>query len=179
VAAYQGAGRGVIPPEFDDVGALAAWLTKRARHPPTILIDGYPDAGKTTLAKDLGMHFACSTVHLDDLRQAQIGQYGESYSDALDLSRLVNIAKSRAALIVEGVTVLDMVQHISRRPHLHVYVKRRMKVGLWADETDLLRPDAVDAVCPPTLLRTLVRDYHRRTMPHEACDAIYNRISSK
>jgi uridine kinase len=115
----------IRPPEFD---STAQQLAPHLANLPgkLIAIDGRDGSGKTTLARFLAWYFNVALVETDLFLQEGAGLIYQTDQ----IERLVSqrLAKPRP-VIVEGITVLSILQSIGRTPDLLVYVTNSKNSG--------------------------------------------------
>lgn len=104
----------------------------RAAGARRIAIDGSDGSGKSTLAKALAVELKIPVLHVDHFIVKHRGRYIAN----LDVTRLASALSAAEACIVEGVCMLQVLEHVSFTPDAVVYVKR-MSHGYWCDEREL------------------------------------------
>ncbi|TFW13073.1 hypothetical protein EGY25_13995 [Brevundimonas intermedia] len=170
MAAHQG-GRGYLKPiEFSNTSALADWLSHDCLPEGYILLDGFPGSGKSTLAAKLAKSMQQPWCELDALLNGS--QIVTSYVDLLTDEDLRDFIDTNRTAILDGVTILDVAKKFSLPVKAHIYVKRIDKYGFWSDEDEIKFSNPIDAIISPSALRLCLREYHKRSLPHEKCDAL-------
>jgi uridine kinase len=91
-----------------------------------IAVHGAPGAGKTTLAEFLAEELSGCLIHLDDFIQKN--PEGR-YSDFLNKDKLTQVLTisqtNNPIVIVEGICLLEILNSISFKPTLTIYVKNQ------------------------------------------------------
>jgi hypothetical protein len=167
--------------QFDSAELLIEFL--RLRDYKLVAIDGFPAAGKSTLAKYIGTKTAMRVISIDMYLSKNKG----SYFPHLDLTKIGTDIDMSEKCIVEGLCCLKVLNEICRPPTAIIYVKRTGRCG-WLDEDDLT--DKVDqelaAACGELdaaensyiALMAEVRAYHASYRPHETSDIEYLRAEA-
>ena len=106
--------------------------TLRASGAKFIAIDGTDGSGKSTLASDLGKSLNVKVLHLDDF----IAKGRGHYLTAIDHTAIQRALANSTSWIVEGVSILQVLEAIDVKPDALVYIKR-MSHGLWSDKDEL------------------------------------------
>ncbi|WP_425995963.1 hypothetical protein [Caulobacter sp. DWR1-3-2b1] len=163
--------------EFHDLEELTQWIISRTQGERSVIaIDGFTDSGKTTLSAAIAEKTGLSVLHLDDFVVQQLGDGVFTYADTLNFHALKTEISKVGSLIVEGVTVREILRQLQITQSLDVYVKRLNSEFEWQDALELTIPHPIDAYVSPSKLRVLVRNYHRANRPHEQSDAIFSWI---
>ena len=115
--------------EFTTLEQLYSALA--AENTSLIGIDGWPGAGKSTLADRLSERLGVRVVHLDSLLDMNRG----AFTPNIRYSELERELKHRP-LIVEGVCLLEVLSRAAAEPDVLIYVKKFDAHGVWVDEED-------------------------------------------
>jgi len=165
--------------ETSDVSEIVAILKTTALG--LIGIDGKDGSGKSTLAKDLSEQLGYAHINLDDYLEKNRGQFVEyvKYDQVKEA-----IGKAKEPVIIEGVCLLAVMEHLSDSPDISIYVKRVADYGMWYDKEDcdinedidefIRRKNSGGCTIPP-LIEEIIR-YHNKYKPHKRADLIYRRI---
>ncbi|MGN6150775.1 MAG: hypothetical protein ACTHOH_02045 [Lysobacteraceae bacterium] len=138
-------------------------------------IDGFMDAGKTTLAFGLAKQLSGIRVGLDCY--VEKGREAPNYIGLLRLDELRRDLKGlRAAfdfVVIDGICLLDALDAIDVSLDMFVYVKRIASRGMWHDGLHL----EDFAACGESggLADKSQLDYHLSRRPHEMASLIYQR----
>jgi len=171
--------------ETDSVQEILSIIRKRGFG--RIGVDGTNKAGKTTMSTKLANELGFSHLNLDDYLEKNKGGFLEflKYQDIKqDLSELDNF-------VIDGVCLLKVLGHIDTPIEVLIYVKR-MRHGLWADETECEVEGDVEKYIkkeketirliegteepPDTLgLAEEIISYHAEYGPQSKADIIYKR----
>ncbi len=147
-----------------------------------IAIDGFQASGKSTLARSVGAALGLEVICLDDFLVRNQG----SFYEHLDLAKLSNAIMNQPNCVLEGVCCLKVVEALSLRQTVLVYVKRMVMWG-WADEDELGRHESSSSSAEATTdplavaLRNLwdeVAQYHAHFRPHEIANIVYKRSAA-
>lgn len=135
--------------------STASELAARLEDWPTGLfaIDGYPAAGKSTLAKEIAGLLHIPLIHLDDFLVRGEGGFIEfiKYSE-------LSAALNARPVIVEGVCLLAVAKRLGMAPDVHIYVE---------DLSGSRGPRAASA------LGAEILTYHQQFRPAETADILY------
>ncbi|MFN3668101.1 MAG: hypothetical protein ACK4VY_02235 [Brevundimonas sp.] len=174
MAAYQGAGRGLIP-HFTEVDALGDVIQAMPNTHGHILVDGFHGAGKSTLARALGSRLNLPVLEADNLVKRQIRGVSDRYIDTLDQLALRAKLLSLASCVVDGVSALDIADAVPIAVKAHIYIKHLDRHGDWSDADEVELENEIDRFARPSALRVCLRRYHASRAPHLICDAIFLR----
>ncbi|MGH7026225.1 hypothetical protein [Brevundimonas sp.] len=160
------------PIEFSNADALIVWLRDSSLPEGFILLDGFPDAGKSHLGSKLSQSLGRGWVQLDQVAGGlQMSPSRPRYTDLLT-AEAFNAAVEPNHAVLDGVTMLDIADKFALPIKAHIYVKRLTTHGLWPEEDELQLINPRDLITSPSALRLCVREYHQRTLPHQMCDAL-------
>lgn len=152
-----------------------------------ISVDGMPQSGKSTLAREICVSLGISLIECDNY----IAHGQKFYPHTLDLDRLrTDLAAIHTAgkpVVVEGIMVSLVLQALSTRSDLTIYVRRRRENGLLAraellddavsveslleEENEICRAAGISD-SEPILARELIA-YHKEVRPHANAMIIY------
>lgn len=140
-------------------------------------IDGFNGSGKSHLAKAIVVEMSgeCAILHVDDFLVEQQGVY----FDAIRMNDLSEAIKScPGPLIIEGVCLSKVREHLDVKHGISVYVRRVGSNGLWYEEDecqitseDMIRVDN-------NRLAIELRQYHYDYQPFEKADYIFDRVEA-
>jgi hypothetical protein len=80
--------------------------------------DGYPGAGKSTIAKEIAANLRMECIHLDDFLTPGLGRF----VSAIDISKL-SAELHKRPIVVEGICMLAVMKQLSLMPDLLIYVQ--------------------------------------------------------
>jgi hypothetical protein len=153
--------------EANSVSELASCLARSRGG--LIAIDGYPGAGKSTVAREVAARLGVQCVHLDDFLLRNRG----SFLKCLKYAELAASLHSRP-LVVEGVCLLAVLDRIGVIPDVVVYVRavdatnqRSKNAGIVKGGTARSSPGREGGLAEE------VADYHRDFRPIAKADIIY------
>jgi uridine kinase len=157
------------------VEALQPSLTSRGY---LIGVDGFMQAGKTTLAFELAEQLQGIRVSLDAFADRDMET--EDYVQKIRVRYLASdLNKLRAAfpvVVTDGICLLQVLEAVSTAPDTLIYVKRISGVGLWNDGLHLEDYEAGDNVRQSTDgLRRSELEYHVKWRTHESANIFYER----
>jgi hypothetical protein len=100
--------------------SLAADLEQLISRLPEGLMafDGYPGAGKSTIAKEIAANLRMECIHLDDFLTPGLGRF----VSAIDISKL-SAELHKRPIVVEGICMLAVMKQLSLMPDLLIYVQ--------------------------------------------------------
>ncbi|MGH7019193.1 MAG: hypothetical protein ACREEY_04905 [Brevundimonas sp.] len=160
------------PIEFSGADTLIEWLRDSSLPEGFILLDGFPDAGKSNLGSKLSQSLSRSWVQFDQVAGGlQMSPSRPRYIDLLTVEAF-NAAVGTNHAVLDGVTMLDIADKFAIPIKAHIYVKRLTTHGIWPEEDELQPSNPRDLFTPPNALRLCLREYHQRTLPHQMCDAL-------
>ncbi|WP_374335919.1 hypothetical protein [Leeia sp.] len=171
--------------------------------PCLVALEGFMEAGKSTVTEALGELLGYKVFHTDNLLDtARSGSY-RNRVDVVQLRKLLEVVNGRA--LIEGICLRWVLADAGITPDCYLYVKRIQKQGnRWDDGQDLEDFEAGEDVyvrnalsntrgvaklmlpggCDPDerqiqeaeafYIETL--RYHRDCKPHERADFIFERI---
>jgi hypothetical protein len=162
--------------KFASEQELAAGLPGRSGVRGVIAVDGFPLAGKTSLAAKLSALTGFQAFDLDPY----FIRGGNDFVAGIDRERLAaDICAAAGPSIISGICVLDVLDVMRTRTAAHVYVKCLGFSGTWFDGEDI-DSDTVErrlsipgAESEVGWMHIQVRDYHRLRRPHERADHIF------
>ena len=163
-----------------EVRALAERIRKSYAAVRIVGIDGFPSAGKTTLANHLSsMLLNADVVSTDDCVEIQGANRG-GYVDRLNLTGIKDLVEKsiRAGrrVILEGICLREVIacSAIPTDSIVHVYVKRISKNrddSFWIDEYWLEKFKCGEHVEPEPHLSAF--RYHEKICPHKLANFEY------
>jgi hypothetical protein len=162
-----------------------------------LAIDGVDGCGKTTLSDSLAPTLDCAVLHLDDFVEKNRG----GFLDFFDFEKLGAEIQTGTdqydCLIIEGVCVLEVLNHVGVKPDLHIYIKK-LKLGfLWHDEdgiygdadsfeekiiveeernrkwSEIMKEPATEDEIAVSGLRRDIISYHWSFRPDERADVVF------
>lgn len=137
-------------------------------------IDGFDGAGKTTLAFALAQKLRGIRVGLDNYIEKD--RKADRYVGLLrleDLQRDLNgLSCCFSHVVVDGVCLSEVFEHIGGAPDYIVYVKKVSPQGLWHDGFHLEDYEAGGEA--GGWLERSVYSYHRKWQPHLRATACYS-----
>lgn len=145
--------------------------------PRIITIDGWPNAGKSTLATNLAALMGAVHLDLDTFLIKDQGVFVEAIRYE-ELQSAIDI--SSAPLIISGVCMLAVLERISLAPDCKIYLKRMASWG-WADQDEIegqmleIVAEALGKQVSEYALPVEVRAYHTSHVPHENADIAFLR----
>ena len=164
-----------------EVPALAERIRKSYGDVQIIGIDGFPLAGKTSLANRLSMLLDADVVSTDDHVKIRGGNRG--YVNRLDIVGIKDsVEKSIRAgrwVILEGICLREVIacSAIPTDSILHVYVKKiSNNSDIWHDGCDLedfKRGDFKHRDYDSTGLHLSAFKYHEKVCPHKLANIEY------
>ncbi|RQM72701.1 hypothetical protein EHZ47_16620 [Aeromonas jandaei] len=140
-------------------------------------IDGFNGSGKSSLSKAIAVKIPgeCTILHMDDFL---VGKQGV-YFDAIRIDDLSGaIASSPRPLIIEGVCLSKIREHLGMQHGVSVYVRRISSNGLWyeEDECQIASEDMIRVDDNPLAIE--LRQYHYDYQPFEKADYIFDRVET-
>jgi hypothetical protein len=159
---------------FNNVAELATNVAARFDTPAVIGVDGWPDAGKSTLAEKLAFATGGSWFDLDN---ALVRDQGVFVS-ALRIDCISNwLATIDGYGFISGVCLRQVLDIAGFDAKAHIYVKRMASWG-WADEDELCGNvlSSVFGSSGGDALRREMRDYHEQWQPHINADYEFHRL---
>lgn len=135
-------------------------------------IDGFPGAGKSSLASAVGADLGLPAFRLDDFLDDE-DPIGRRYMDVLrwDLLRGAVRARHGRGLILEGVLLLDVAERLALSLDCLIYVKRLLRGGAWRDGVVY---DPTDPRSPSLGLQ--IGAYHLERRPDLIAQVVYERV---
>ncbi|MDD9209801.1 MULTISPECIES: hypothetical protein [Aeromonas] len=140
-------------------------------------IDGFNGSGKSSLSKAIAAEIPreCTILHMDDFLVEKQG----AYFDAIRMDDLSGaIASSPRPLIIEGVCLSKIREHLGVQHGISVYVRRVGSNGLWyeEDECQIASEDMIRVDGNPLAIE--LRQYHYDYQPFEKADYIFDRVEA-
>jgi hypothetical protein len=155
-------------PIFREASALAAALAASPLTDP-IAVDGWFDAGKTTLAQELAFLLGRVCLDLDSF----LGHPKGEFIRTLDIGALAEALGSSPPLVLSGVCMLEVLAQLERPATTLIYVKRMAAWG-WIDE-DEASGQAMFGEPGPSQEVLELRRYHVRHRPWTKAEYVFER----
>lgn len=152
--------------EFYDYNQLAEWLLKQSdERLQWIGVDGWPGAGKSTLARRLARQIGSIYVELDNLNADR-----RHYVETIDYKQIARVSACDSSKVVDGICLREVMKRASIGCTLWLYVKKIDRYGCWVDEKASV--DACECREFMNELEIQVADYHLKYQPHSFADAV-------
>ena len=173
----------MVAPAHADSGLLVALRALMHAQPRALIgIDGKDGSGKSYLCDQVSAELNLPAVHLDDFVERHKGGYLEH----MQLDQLASAISGRtAAILVEGVCLLQVLARVGVRPDFLIYVKRMSAHGWWQDEGDCDFPGSFSefqrqhfrqGLGALPALEVEVLSYHLAHRPHNAANHVCYRV---
>lgn len=162
-----------MPRLFTDPAALAKCIANNFGDSFTVGVDGFYDAGKSSLSRKSLCPILCAAhICLDDyvLREAP------GYAEAIDCEQLKRRLAENPRNVIEGAFLFDVAETCELPLDATVYVKRLGPNDVWQDEAECDPPgdhDEQQDQSPRGIV--LIRRYHVAYRPHEKADYVFHR----
>jgi uridine kinase len=139
----------ILPPYLQVVTALTPVL--RRSHGSIVTIDGRDGVGKTTLGRYLAWHFSMSLIETD-LFLIPARDHLIHLDDQINriIERRIS---SQLPVIVEGISMLQLMKRIHRTPDFSIYVTNPRRVS---DKAMERRLSAYEAAFSPAAIANIV-----------------------
>ena len=118
---------------FKDFAQLVVALSECCAAPPpyVILVEGFPNAGKSFLAKRLSASLGAVHVELDEFLNKGQGTYVAHIRYAELTQRLSNLISGSRSIVLDGVCAQEILDRIELMMTASVYVKRLVANSWW------------------------------------------------
>jgi len=167
-----------IPP-FTSVDNLVAAVRGRVFAPSHLVaVDGFMNAGKTTLAFKLAEMLGGIRLSFDTFADRDVAS--DDYAAKIRLNYLASDLRKLHAtfpfVVADGICMLQVLEAVSAAPDTLVYVKRISSTDIWHDGFHLEDYEGQQTVEEnrPGLDRSQF-EYHAKWRPHERAHFIYVR----
>lgn len=140
-------------------------------------IDGFNGSGKSHLADQIAAALSepCQVLHLDHFLVEEQGVFFDSLNMA-DVSAAIN--SHSGLLIVEGVCLSRVREHLGIKDGMTIYVRRIGTNGLWYEEEECQIDSEKMIFCDTNPFAIELRQYHYDYRPYEHADYIFDRIET-
>jgi hypothetical protein len=136
----------------------------------SIVIDGDPGSGKTTLAGEIANELGFRVVAFDD--DKYLPRDGRPYLEQLNYEALRNdIMASSTGIIIEGICALKVLAAINARHDFHIFIKRYNGFLGWDFERFL----GEKTKPPHDKLWQEIVEYYKEFKPFEVCKLVLAR----
>ena len=166
-----------MPIEVDSVDELAKMIFHKGAN--FITIDGRDGAGKTYLANQLSRAIGATHITEEEMRDTDL--YYRFVPKSKELEDKITKGIQGGRVVFDSVLMMWVLEHVSTKPDLKVYVKRMSPMGLWGDESEVggeVTREIVIGGVPSSEqfnFRRQIINYHYDYVPYESADIIYNR----
>lgn len=162
---------------FADAGSLCIAIAESTSgiEGAVVGLEGYPLAGKSTLARTTiapylrAMHIATDSY----VRKARDAATYVGYIDLDELRRDIAAARTRGVVVVEGICLRDVLHASALEADIFVYCKRITELGLWADDPENYDPP--ESFSAFSFADSQAHEYHLREHPAERADFVFLR----
>jgi hypothetical protein len=141
-------------------------------------VEGFSQAGKSMFAGRLALALGWQpAIHLDHVT-LEFGKQPDSprFADHLDLERIRAAVISGRPVVVEGVSLRDVVDGMRPEPAMCIYIARVSRPApgglIWHDGFEMQQPENARNLW---LVRDVI-NYHRRRQPHATSDIVLVRV---
>ena len=157
--------------KFDTLGEASRSLAQQLLTKDLIGIDGWTNAGKSTLGRKLAA--ATQRHSFLDLDFFLIKDRN-FYVDALRLDDLAHALQVNRQRVLVGVCLRQSLERVGVQLDASVYLKR-MNAGIWADEDEAVGDGLATLTAagfPPSDLSKEIRSYHLSYSPHATAEFV-------
>src|SRR5690348_9810692 len=100
-----------LPKETVVIDSDRAQLIKEIGTSKVIALDGFPGAGKSTIAKFIADEINAVVIEIDHFRTNQTGSFSLTESDESLISEIIDMVKTHERkIIIDGVLALDFLK---------------------------------------------------------------------
>jgi hypothetical protein len=161
--------------EVTEVSQLESQLRTVARG--IVAIDGCTSAGKTTLMRVLANQLKWPWIDVDEHVNPGRGHFVRALRVSDLSSAIEQASREPSVVLIAGVCMREVLACLECDAALHIYVKRKSRVGIPSDLNTLDLENAL-TLGDTSQFRGLDREiayYHFRCRPHRNADVVYVR----
>lgn len=154
--------------------------------PQKISVDGESGQGKTYVAHLIVQQLGYEWIDVDNLTTGENGNYS---IDSVKLKNELDKFQGKK-MVIDGITLIDVLDNIGMTPDLRIYVKRCNKNGEWIHwnrdkytSEDIYsggktQKQILDDYADSPVKKEIL-EYHFNKKPHESADIIFLNIDGK